>query len=155
SAEAGQVADRPAPQVLVADHVLVRALVRELGEVMDLRARCLVGVRTPDRFSGQFFSSAQHIGGQQSSTVSSAGTSKAPPAGETVTQPYPDTGEVLGHTSPGCDSNPWLLRPVAWSPFPVQLPSEPVKHPSTLSVPRLSGALRCSLCFDGAAWTAN
>src|SRR5699024_11522383 len=91
SAEAGQVADRPAPQVLVADHVLVRALVRELGEVMDLRARCLVGVRTPDWFSGQFFSSAQHIGGQQSSTVSSAGTSKAPPAGETVTQPYVGT----------------------------------------------------------------
>src|SRR5699024_5771154 len=94
--EAVQIADRPAPQVLVADHVLARALVRELGEFMDLRARCLVGVRTPDRFSGQFFSSAQHIGGQQSSTVSSAGASKAPPEGETVTQPYPDTGEVLG-----------------------------------------------------------
>src|SRR5699024_983526 len=160
--EAVQIIHRPAPQVLVTDHVLARALVRELGEVMDLRTRCLIGVRAPDRFSGQFFSSAQHNGGQQWSSVSSAGRSGAP-AGETVTQPYPDIWRGFRparieclfcpgfldhvsqgsstHTPPGGDSN---LRPPRSAEFPShsQLPSAPVVRSSTAFVSRLSGALR-------------
>src|SRR5699024_10575081 len=84
SPEAVQIIHRPAPQVLVAVHVLARALVRELGEVMDLRTRCLIGVRSPDRFSGQFFSSNMHICGH----VFSAVENDTPPAAEMLSQPY-------------------------------------------------------------------
>lgn len=54
-----EVAHRPLPQIVIPCHGFASALVGVVGEVGDLRSRGLVGVGKPDRFSGQFFSSAQ------------------------------------------------------------------------------------------------
>src|SRR5699024_10012468 len=53
-----EIADRPLPQIVIAVHKLSGALVGEVDEVGNLRSRGLIRVGKPDRFGGQFYSSA-------------------------------------------------------------------------------------------------